>query len=98
MMKETGIKDKVIDEIIEIAKQNDISKVILFGSRARGDYRKKSDIDLAVSGGNFYRFALDVDETTSTLLEYDFVNLDKGITKELQKSIDKDGVIIYEKI
>ncbi len=45
-------------------------KVILFGSRARGDFRRTSDIDLAVTGGDFDRFALDVEEETTTLLEY----------------------------
>lgn len=35
-----------------------------FGSRARGDFKRTSDIDLAVSGGDFCRFALDVDEET----------------------------------
>ena len=38
--------------------------IILFGTRARGDFKRTSDIDLAVSGGDFCRFALDVDEET----------------------------------
>lgn len=33
-------------------------KVILFGSRARGDFREKSDIDLAVEGGDLSGFPL----------------------------------------
>ncbi len=33
-------------------------------ARARGDFKRTSDIDLAVSGGDFCRFALDVDEET----------------------------------
>ncbi|MFR5152466.1 MAG: nucleotidyltransferase domain-containing protein [Ruminococcus sp.] len=27
--------------------------IILFGARARGDFKRTSDIDLAVSGGDF---------------------------------------------
>ena len=73
-------------------------KVILFGSRARGDYRRTSDIDLAVSGGNFALFSLDVDEKTSTLLKYDIVNLDGAVQEELRDSIEKEGRILYEKI
>ena len=38
---DTGIKLELIDEICEIARQNNIDKVVLFGSRARGDYREK---------------------------------------------------------
>ena len=95
-MEHTGIKPKVIEEIRTFARKYNIDKVILFGSRARGDYRRTSDIDLAVVGGDFARFALDVDEETSTLLEYDIVDLDEPMQPELLESIQKDGKIIYE--
>lgn len=94
----TGIKIKVKDEIKELAVKYDIQKVILFGSRARGDYRDQSDIDLAVKGGKGNLFAIDVDETTSTLLMYDVVNLDKAVQPELMESIEREGIIIYEKV
>ncbi len=61
-MKQTGIKENVINAICALAKKHDIDQVVLFGSRARGDYGRASDIDLAVSGGNIARFALDVEE------------------------------------
>ena len=38
-------------EIIQLAQRHQIKKAILFGSRARGDARERSAIDLAVSGG-----------------------------------------------
>ena len=44
-----NIPERVEKEIIQLAKQYDIQKVILFGSRARGDNWERSDIDLAVS-------------------------------------------------
>lgn len=97
-LDKTGIKQVVLDELISIAERYHIEKLILFGSRARGDFRRTSDIDLAVSGGDFARFALDVEEETSTLLKYDFVDLDRNIQEELLKSIEKEGVVIYEKI
>ena len=82
-MEHTGIKPKVIEEIRTFARKYNIDKVILFGSRARGDYRRTSDIDLAVVGGDFARFALDVDEETSTLLEYDIVDMSRELQDEL---------------
>ncbi len=97
-MDETGIKPIVIDEIQKLAEKYNISRVILFGSRARGDYRRTSDIDLAVTGGDIPRFALNVDEETSTLLKYDIVNLDGSIQEELLESIEKEGKVIYEKV
>lgn len=96
--KNTGIRVQVIDEIIYFAKKYNLDKVILFGSRARGDYHMVSDIDIAVSGGDKAEFSLDVDEQTSTLLQYDIVDLDSDIKEELLLSINRDGVIIYEKI
>ena len=98
MMNETGIRPQIIQEIKELAQKYGIQKVILFGSRARGDYRKDSDIDLAVSGGNIAAFALDVEEETTTLLKYDVVNLDGSVQKELLDVIEKEGVMLYEKI
>ena len=53
---------EIIAEIVSIAKVRRIKKLLLFGSRARGDNKEHSDIDLAVSGGDTLGFSLDVDE------------------------------------
>lgn len=97
-MEETGIKEMVIEEIQNIAKKNNVKKVVLFGSRARGDYKRASDIDLAVSGGDILNFTLDVDEETSTPLKYDVIDLDGNIQKELQNIIQAEGRVLYEEI
>ena len=97
-MKKYGIQNLVLEEIVSIAQKYDLNKVILFGSRARGDYKLKSDIDLAVNGGDCIGFALDVQELTSTLLFFDVVNLDGTVQKELLNAIEKEGICIYEKI
>ena len=98
LAKKSGITPKVLDEIIDLAKKYQIDQVILFGSRARGDYRERSDIDLAFRGGRGDYFTLDVDEETSTLLEFDIINLDKPVRSELLVSIEKEGIVFYEKI
>lgn len=97
-MEKYGINQKVLDEICKIAEQYSVEKVILFGSRARGGFKRTSDIDLAVKGGDFSRFALDVEEETSTLLEYDIIDLEREIQPELLESIKTEGVVLYEKI
>ena len=93
-----GLNDSLKTEIIELAKKHNIDKVILFGSRARGDYSKVSDIDIAVTGGDIAEFSIDVDEETNTLLQFDVVNLDGSVQKELLESIEREGIVIYEKI
>lgn len=97
-MKILGIDDSIEQDIISIAIKNDIKKLILFGSRARGDFKRMSDIDLAVEGGNISAFAVQVDEEVSTLLEFDIINLDGRVQKELLESIRREGVLLYEKI
>lgn len=97
-MFSTGIKEEVMVSLLQLAKKNDLNKLILFGSRARGDFKRTSDIDLAVQGGDVVNFSLDVDEDTPTLLKFDIVNLDATVQTELLESIDKDGVLLYEKV
>lgn len=98
LSEKTGIKSVVLQEIIQLAEQNDVDEVILFGSRARGDFRERSDVDLAFRGGRGGRFMLSVDEETSTLLEFDIVDLNKPVQRELLESIRREGVMIYEKV
>ena len=93
----TGIKPNVMQEIMMLAKKHQIKQLIIFGSRARGDFRKVSDIDLAVKGGNVARFTVDL-EDTATLLEFDVIDLEKPVNPDLLKSIKEEGRVLYEKI
>ena len=92
-----SLQERVLQDIVKAAKQYDIEKVILFGSRARGDNRERSDIDLAVSGGNITDFTFGIEDEVWTLLMFDVVNLDRPVQPELLAEIDRDGVVLYEK-
>lgn len=92
-----NLPQRIEREIISMAKKNGIKKVILFGSRARKTNTERSDIDIAVSGDNFDSFYFDIKENLHTLLMCDVVNIDAGISDELNLELKKDGVIIYEK-
>lgn len=93
-----NIPNRVLKDLCRFAKENNISKIILFGSRARGTNTERSDIDIAVSGGNFENFYSQVMEKVHSLLTFDIIELDKGISEELQRELDNEGVVIYEKI
>ena len=92
------LNGRVEREIVALAKKHGVRKVILFVSRARGDNWERSDIDLAVSGGNIAEFSDEADEKIWTLLLIDVVNLDRGISDELRKEIERDGVLLYEEV
>lgn len=93
-----NIPDRVLKDIISMAKKCNIQKVILFGSRARGTHKERSDIDIAVSGGDFDEFYWTVNEEAWTLLMFDIIDLNKRISDELKKEIERDGIVLYEKI
>lgn len=94
-----NLSDRIIADLKKLALEYDVVKIILFGSRARGDNSDKSDVDIAVYGcSDFVNFKLDVEEKVWTLLTFDIVNMDNEISEELAGEIRRDGVVIYEKI
>lgn len=92
--------ENVYRQIVEIAKHNHVQKVVLFGSRARGDNGLKSDIDLAIYGcKNFSVLVEQMNEELWSLLQLDIINMDgSNISEELKKEIERDGVVLYDKI
>lgn len=92
-----NLSDRVLQDIRKYAELYGIKKVVLFGSRARGTHSERSDIDIAVSGGNTAEFSLEIDEKAHTLLMFDVVDFDGYVSEELQKEIGRDGIVIYEK-
>lgn len=92
-----NLPERVIRDIRSYAKEHSIQKIILFGSRARRTNTERSDIDIAVYGGDFDSFYWDIKEKVHSLLTFDIVEVDAGISKDLEKEIQKDGVVIYEK-
>lgn len=94
----TGIAPAVLEEIRSLARKNRVQKVVLFGSRARGDFHRASDIDLAVLGGDLANFALELEDMTSTLLTYDVVDLGVPLQREFLNAIRQEGIILYEEV
>lgn len=97
-IQRTGLSEELIKEISTIASKWGVRKVILFGSRSRGDYGRASDIDLAVSGGDFTQFCLNIEENAWTLLKFDIIDLDDPLEPDFRAMIQKEGVTLYEKI
>lgn len=91
-----NIPGRVVRDIHTFARKYAVHRVILFGSRAKGTHTERSDIDIAVSGGNYDSFYWEIKENVHSLLTFDIVDLDSGISEELKREIEKDGVIIYE--
>ena len=92
-----NLPDRILRELSFFAKKYSVTKIILFGSRARGTNTERSDIDIAVYGGDFEHFYWDVKENVPALLMFDVVQADEKISDELKQEIERDGITIYEK-
>ena len=96
-MTKLNVPDRVLNEIVAFAERHAVERVVLFGSRARGSHTRRSDVDLAVHGGDFDAFYWDVKEKTHSLLSFDVVDLDREASEELKREIEREGITVYEK-
>ena len=92
-----NLPDRVLRELSSFARKYSVMKIVLFGSRARGTNTERSDIDIAVYGGEFDQFYWEVKENIHSLLMFDIIQADAAISDELKQAIEKGGVTIYEK-
>ena len=97
-----GLKDETIQKIIGIfQKYSCVREVYLYGSRANGNFKKGSDIDLTLKGDNIdlttmNRIANEIDDL---LLPYTFdisifTHLDND---SLIEHINRVGILFYQR-
>lgn len=89
---------EVIQAVTELCRKHSVKKMILFGSRAKGTERDRSDIDIAVSGTENFDLLLEEIENLPTLYTVDVVNLDACENVLLREDIELYGRKIYEEI
>lgn len=89
--------EQLYHRLAELAWKYGARRLVLFGSRARGDYHPRSDIDLAVYGmpeQNRALFRLDAEELP-TLLKLDIVCISPEMDPGFLHNIEKEGVTLY---
>lgn len=88
----TGIPEAVLAQIASAGRQW-ATRVVLFGSRARGDHRPRSDMDIAFYGNDtgYLAFA-EAMEQLPTLLEFDCVHITDHTSPDLIHNIQKEGI------
>lgn len=101
-MLNTGLKSHTIQEIVNIlSSYPEIEKVILYGSRAKGNYKKGSDIDLIVFAPQFTLTDLNrIENQLDDLLlpwKIDLALQHQIENTDLLDHIKRVGITIYEK-
>ena len=102
MNKIFGIPKDYLEKLnLIFSKYNSIDSVVLFGSRAKGNYREGSDIDLALKGQRINSRTL-----TQIEMDYDKLNLpwiidliifEKIENEALKEHIERVGQTLYNK-
>jgi len=95
------IRERAIPILLRDTK--DLKKVVVFGSYARGMQTAGSDLDLYVDGRLEYRMddTKDTEQKVSEALSVPVDLLTRAglrnsvIRKQLQQSIERDGVVLY---
>jgi uncharacterized protein len=92
---------KIITGLKNIAENYPVSRIVLFGSRARGDNNPRSDIDIAVYTLPEFdckgHFTSDIEEL-ETLLKVDLTFINNDTDCVLIRNIENEGVVIYERL
>jgi predicted nucleotidyltransferase len=96
-------RDDVVAHVVRRAEGCPaIFRVVLFGSRARGDASERSDYDFAIEAdglthAEWSRWCLDTSESAPTLCSLDLVLASEPVREDLRRAIETEGVTIYER-
>ena len=95
-----GLRDSDIQTIQKVGKQwPEIEEILLFGSRAKGNFKPGSDVDLAVRGKNIgydtvLHFEQFLNEETRLPYFFDVLHVESLKEPDLLEHINRVGVAL----
>jgi uncharacterized protein len=100
-MNSYGVGEKILQLILQPCMDSPkVKKVVLYGSRARGDYRQGSDIDLAIDAPQmtereFAQLWNAIDDLP-IIYSIDIVHLQAINDENFLAAINQEGVVLYD--
>ncbi len=97
-----GLDNDAIYQIISVLTENSkINEVILFGSRAKGNFRHGSDVDLSLIGkelqlNDVLNASIAIDDL-SLPYKFDIVIYDRITEKALIDHINRSGIVLFDR-
>jgi uncharacterized protein len=101
-MTDLGLRQQDIDLVVSVLSTfPSLSEAIVFGSRAKGNYRMGSDVDIALKGENLNLDLINavsflLNEETTLPYKFDVLNYHSIRNDELLAHINRVGVSIYK--
>lgn len=96
-----GIPLKGMNLILEaLSNHPEIERASIFGSRAMGNYKRGSDVDLVIYGAQVtedtcIRLSLELNEELPLPYFFDVVHYETLENRELKNHIDSEGIKFY---
>lgn len=96
-----GLKERDIDEILSVLRQfPEVKEALIFGSRAMGNYKRGSDVDIAIKGRELTFRTIStiagiLNEDTLMPYRFDVLGYNDLKNNELLSHIDRVGRLLY---
>ena len=103
MKNKLGLIEGDLQNIVSVIIQfPEVELASVFGSRAKGNYKNGSDVDIALKGKQLSfmivaRINSILNEETSMPYRFDVLNYETITNNELKEHIDRNGLVIYNK-
>lgn len=101
MINSVGLRHNDLVTIVSVLEQHpEVAEAYLFGSRAKGNYRTGSDVDIALKGENLNAeivsgISYQLNEETSMPYKFDVLNYHSINNNDLKQHIDRVGICFY---
>lgn len=98
-----GLLERDIEHIVEVCSLfPDVEKALLFGSRAMGNYKQTSDIDIALVGENLTtsdknKIVFELEEERPIPYFFDIISYHTISNSKLKAHIDEHGKVLYSR-
>jgi uncharacterized protein len=98
-----GLKDTDLEIICNVFRmESKIEEAVIFGSRAQGNYKNGSDVDIALKGkgidvATVSHISYHLNEESLLPYKFDILNYHAINNDDLLEQIDRSGTTLYSK-
>ena len=104
MKNRFGLLDVDIEIIMQVLRKHPkVERAFIFGSRAKGNFKNGSDVDIALKGTDLdfdtiSQVSYWLNEETNMPYRFDVLNYESINEPKLQEHIDRVGIEIYNRM
>ncbi len=103
MSSQFGLSEEDIRIIrLVLSKHQEVEEAHILGSRAKGNFKQGSDVDISLKGNNLSvhiaaAIQEELNEETQMPYQFDVLYYDSIENDDLRKHIDRVGIVFYKK-